>query len=76
MKEARPLEDIQFKFFLPGYFREPKLNISLNIDITNFLALLDLFIPSEMYTTIAENINLYAIIHNALIIRTSTNSRY
>jgi len=40
------------------------------------LVLLDFFIPPEMYTIIAENTNLYVIAYNALIIRTSTNSRY
>ena len=40
------------------------------------MALLDLFIPPEMYAIIAENTNLYAISKNAPIARTKSNSRY
>ena len=76
MEEVRSLKDVQFESFLLGYSRESKLNISLNIDITNSLAVLNLFILPEIYTTIAENTNLYAIIYNTLIIRTFINSRY
>jgi len=77
-----PLEDIMemipdpkeviFKPFSPGRPREPKVNIPPNVDATDPLALLDLFIPSEMYTTIEENTNLYAITNNA----PTSNSRY
>jgi hypothetical protein len=76
MEEAKPLKDVQFKPFLPGDHRAPKLNIPSNIDTTDPLALLDLFIPPEIYTTIAENTNLYTIVCNAPITRSSTNSRY
>jgi hypothetical protein len=37
---------------------------------------LDLFIPPEIYTTIAENTNLYAIAHNAPTKPTPTNRRF
>jgi hypothetical protein len=40
------------------------------------LALLDLFIPPEIYITIAENTNLYTTTHNAPIVATPTNQRY
>jgi hypothetical protein len=39
-------------------------------------SVLDLFIPLEMYSTIAENTNLYAIAENALIAPTSMNQQY
>ena len=77
-----PLEDIMkmipdpkeviFKPFSSSYPREPKVNISPNVDATDLLTLLDLFIPSEIYTTIEENTNLYAITNNA----PTSNSRY
>jgi hypothetical protein len=73
MEEVKPLKDVQFKPFNPRHHREPKVNIPSNIDPTDPLALLDLFIPLEIYTTIAENTNLYAIAHNA---PTDTNQRY
>ena len=76
LKEARPLKDVQFEPFDPGLHREPKVNISPNIDPTDPLALLDLFIPPKIYATIAENTNLYAIAHNAPIAATPTNRRY
>jgi hypothetical protein len=76
MEEAKPLKEVQFEAFDPGEPREPKLNIPSNIDSTNPLELLDLFIPPEIYTTIAENTNLYAIAHNAPTAPTPTNRRY
>jgi hypothetical protein len=76
MKEAKPLKEVQFEAFDPGEPREPKLNIPSNIDSTNPLELLDLFIPPEIYTTIAENTNLYAIAYNAPTAPTPTNRRY
>jgi len=65
-----------FKPFSPDCLRDPKVNISCNIDATDPLALLDLFIPSKMYNIIAENTNLYAIANNAPIALTSTNTQY
>ena len=65
-------KEVIFKPFSPSYPREPKVNIPPNVDATDLLALLDLFIPSEIYTTIEENINLYAITNNAL----TSNLRY
>jgi hypothetical protein len=53
--------------------REPKLNIPFNINLTDPLALLDLFILATIYATIADNTNLYAIANNA---PTSTTGRY
>jgi hypothetical protein len=76
MEEAKPLKEVQFKAFDPGEPREPKVNIPYNIDPTDPLALLDLFIPSEIYITIAENTNLYAIAHNAPTVATPINQRY
>jgi hypothetical protein len=76
MEEAKPSKEVQFEAFDPGDPREPKVNIPNNIDATNPLELLDLFIPSEIYTTIAENTNLYAIAHNASTALTSTNWQY
>jgi hypothetical protein len=62
MEEAKPLKEIQFEAFNPGEPREPKVNIPSYIDPANPLELLDLFIPPEIYTTIAENTNLYALL--------------
>jgi hypothetical protein len=76
MEEAKPLKEVQFEAFDPRDFREPKINIPNSIDPTNPLELLDLFIPPEIYTTIVENTNLYAIAHNAPTAPTSTNRRY
>jgi hypothetical protein len=76
MEEVKSLKDVQFEPFNPGNHREPKVNIPSNIDPTNPLALLDLFIPPKIYATIAENTNLYAIAHNAPTVATSTNRRY
>src|SRR4030081_2541121 len=76
MEEAKPLKDVQFEAFDPGVPREPKVNIPSNIDPSNPLALLDLFIPPEIYTTIVENTNLYAIAYDALTTPTPTNWRY
>jgi hypothetical protein len=60
----------------PGHHRELKVNILSNIDPTDPLALLDLFIPPKIYITIAENTNLYATAYNAPIVATPTNQRY
>jgi hypothetical protein len=76
MEEAKPLKDVQFEAFDPRVPREPKVNIPSNIDPSDPLALLDLFIPPEIYTTIAENTNLYAIAHDAPTTPTPTNQRY
>lgn len=76
MEEAKPLKDVQFEAFDPGEPRESKVNIPFNIDPFDPLVLLDLFIPPEIYTTIAENTNLYAIAHNAPTAPTPTNRRY
>jgi hypothetical protein len=76
MEEVKPLKDVQFEPFKPGLHRELKVNIPSNTDPTDPLALLDLFIPSEIYITIAENTNLYAIFHNTPIKPTSTNTQY
>jgi hypothetical protein len=73
MEEAKPLKDVQFEAFDPGEPREPKVNIDSNIDRSDPLELLNLFIPSEIYTTTAENTNLYAITHGALLAPTPTN---
>ena len=74
--KIKPLESVQFEPFLAGDHWEPKLNIPSNIDPTDPLALLDLFIPAKMYIAIAENTNLYAIAQNAPTTRSPTNSRY
>jgi hypothetical protein len=76
MEEAKLPEDVEFVPFEIGDHRDPKLNIPSNIDASDPLALLDLFIPSKMYTIIAENTNLYALAHNAPTARTKFNSRY
>ena len=76
MDEAKPLKDVQFQPFNPGDHQEPKVNFPSNIDSPDPLALLDLFIPSEIYTTIAANTNLYAIAKNAPIAATDTSTRY
>jgi len=76
MEEAKNPKDVHFDPFDPGDTREPKLNIPSNIDVSDPLELLDLFIPSKIYTTIAENTNLYAAAHNVSTTRSSINTRY
>ncbi len=76
MEKAKPLKNVQFKSFNPEHHRELKVNISSNVDPTDPLTLLDLFIPPEIYITITENTNLYAITHNTLTVATPTNRRY
>ena len=76
MEKAKPLKDIQFKVFNPGEPREPKINISSNINPSDLLILLNLFIPPKLYTIIAENINLYTITHDTPTAPTPTNRRY
>jgi hypothetical protein len=76
MEEAKPPKEVQFKPFNLGDHQDPKANIPSNIDATDPLVLLDLFIPLKMYTTIAENTNLYAISKDAPTSLTKTNSRY
>ena len=76
IEEAKLLKDVQFEAFDPSVPREPKVNIPSDIDPSDPLALLDLFIPPKIYTTIAENTNLYAITHNALTTLTLTNQQY
>ena len=76
MEEAKPLKELKFEAFDPGESREPKINIPDNIDPTNPLELLDLFIPPKLYSTIADNTNLYAIAHDAHTAPTPTNRRY
>ena len=70
------VKNIVFKPFSLGRPREPKVYILLNVDTIDSLALLHLFISLEMFITIAENINLYAITSNALTALISTNKRY
>src|SRR5207248_6555352 len=69
-------KEVIFSPFSPGVPREPEVNIPNNIDTTDPLALLNLFITPEMYAIIAQNTNLYAIVNNAPTVRTSTNKRY
>jgi hypothetical protein len=76
MEEVKPLKNVQFEPFDPRHHREPKVNIPSNIDPTDPLALLDLFIPPKIYIIIAENTNLYTIAHNALVVATPTNQRF
>ena len=73
LKKIPKTSDIVFEPFLPGRTRDSKVAIP-SIDITNLLSLLDLFIQPAIYTTIAENTNLYAIVQRAAIAPTSTNS--
>jgi hypothetical protein len=73
IEEAKPLEEVKFEAFDPGEQREPKINIPDTIDLENPLELLDLFIPSEVYSIIATNTNLYAISKNAQTEPTPTN---
>ena len=76
MEEAKDSKDVLFEPFLPGNSREPKVNIPTNIDTSSPLALFELFIPPEMFPTIAKNTNLYAIAMNASTCRTASNTRY
>jgi hypothetical protein len=76
MDKAKALEEVKFEAFDLGESREPKINIPDNIDPTNPLKLLDLFILLELYSTIADNTNLYAIAHNANTALTPINRRY
>jgi Transposase IS4 len=76
LEEIKPLKEIEYEPLILGDHRAPKVNIPSNIDTTDPLALLDLFIPPSMYTTIAENTNLYAISKKAPLAPTKSSSRY
>ena len=76
LEEIKPLKEVEYEPLILGDHREPKVNIPSNIDSTDPLALLDLFIPPIIYTTITENTNLYAISKNAPTAPTKSNSRY
>src|SRR5271168_2888103 len=75
LKKIPKTSDVVFEPFSPGRIRDPEVAIP-NIDATDPLSLLDLFIQPTIYTTIAENTNLYAIYRGAATAPTSTNSRY
>jgi hypothetical protein len=66
---------VVFELFSPSRTWDSEVAIS-NIDVTDPLSLLDLFIQPTIYTTIAENTNLYTIVHRAATAPTSTNSQY
>jgi len=74
LKEIKPLKEIEYKPFTLGNHCAPKVNILSNINTTNPLALLDLFIYLLMYITIAENTNLYATFKEALIASTKSST--
>jgi hypothetical protein len=74
LREAKLLEDAKFEPFSIGNHRDLEVNIPLNVDNSNPLALLDLFVLLKTYTVIAENTNLYAIARNALTTRSPTSS--
>jgi hypothetical protein len=76
LEEIKPLKEVEYEPLILGDHWDPKVNILSNIDTTNPLALLDLFIPSAIYTTIAENTNLYTISKNAPIAPSKFNTRY
>ena len=77
IEEIKSITDVLFEPLSLGDYRESKMvNILSNINPADSLALLDLFIPLEIYTIIAENTNLYVITENAPIIRSSINTRY
>jgi hypothetical protein len=75
LRKIPKTSDVVFEPFLPGRIRDPKVTIP-NIDATNPLSLLDLFIQPPIYATIAENTNLYTIAQEAAIAPTPINSRY
>jgi hypothetical protein len=75
LKKIPKTSDVVFEPFSPGRTRDPEVAIP-NIDATDPLSLLDLFIQPMIYTIIAENTNLYAIVRRAATLPTSTNSRY
>jgi hypothetical protein len=70
MKIILNIKDVIFKPFLFDIPYNPEVIILNNIDVTNLLALLDLFIPFKMYIIIAENTSLYAITNDIFIART------
>jgi hypothetical protein len=74
LKEAKAPKAIQFEPFKLGRPQEPKVNIPLDIDAIDPLALLDLFIPPKIYTIIVENTHLYAIARNAPTTQSLANS--
>ncbi len=77
IEEIKSITDILFKPLSLEDHRELKIiNILSNINPVDFLALLDLFIPLEIYVIIAENTNLYVITKNTPTTRNSTNTRY
>ena len=51
------IKEIKFKLFLPSDHQILKVNILSDINTTDLLVLLDLFILSNIYETIIKNIN-------------------
>ena len=74
LEEIKPLKEIEYKPLILGDHRAPKVNIPSNIDPTDPLALLDLFIPPAIYAIIIENTNLYTISKNAPIASIKSSS--
>ncbi len=70
------ITDVIFKPFSSNRPRDSEINILNNINVTDPLVLLNLFIPLKIYTIIAENTNLYAITNNTPITSTLINRRY
>ena len=68
-------EDIIFEPFDPGYIHDLIPCIPKNIDPSDPLALFDLFIPSDMYETIATNTNKYATLKGASTERVDSHHR-
>jgi hypothetical protein len=77
IEEVKDPKDTPFTPFKLGRHRNPEVvNIPPYIDSSKPLDLLDLFIPPEMYAILAENTNKYAVVKNARMDQTTTNTRF
>jgi len=66
---------VEFVPFKPGHHREPIALIPDTIDASDPVALLDLYLNSSIYDTIALNTNAYAVAQEATTISTSGSTR-
>ena len=62
-------EDVVFEPFSLSYIYDSILYIPKNVNASDPLALLDLYIPLDLYETIATNTNKYAILKGVKVER-------
>ena len=77
LEKFSKLNEVIFEPFSPGRTRDPEVILpDQDINATDPLSLLDLFIQPVIYDIIVENMNLYAIAHGAATAPTLTNTQY